>query len=160
MKIKEAIEKAKEREEIKRILKKGGFFSSGFITLGSDEKIEKWNLGFYNPETDKITSVMVSKEFVKMGVTDSPLHKKVYNPDESKIKIGSEEALEKAREEFEKYGKPLAKILISFQKRKVEFWNISFITKVGSIVNVRVDPQNGEIMKSEEINLFHKYQAV
>ena len=134
-------------------------FSSGFITLGSDEKIEKWNLSFYNPETDKITSVLVSKDSVKMGVTDKPLHKKVYNPDESKIKIGSEEALGKAKKEFEKYGKPLAKILISFQKKEKEFWNISFITKVGSIINVRVNPQTGEILKSEEINLFHKYQA-
>ena len=107
-----------EAEEIKEILKNGGFLSSGFITLESGEKIEKWNLSFYNPGTDKITSVTVSKDSVKMGVTDKPLHKKVYNPDESKIKIDSQEALERARKEFEKYKKPLAKILISFQKKE------------------------------------------
>ncbi|UCG95284.1 MAG: hypothetical protein JSV92_04555 [archaeon] len=157
MKIKDAIRKAKERKGIKEILKKGGFFCSGFVTLESDEKIEKWNLSFYNPETDRITSVVVSEDSIEQGVTDKPLHRKVYNPDESKIKVGSQEALEKAKKEFKNYGKPLAKILISFQKKDGEFWNISFITKVGSIINIRVDPQSGEITKSEEINLFQKY---
>ena len=159
MKIKDAIEKAKEKEGIKEILKNGGFFCSGFITLKSDEKIERWNLSFYNPETGNITSVLVSENSVETGVTDKPLHKKVYNPDESKIKVDSQEALEKAKREFESYGKPLVKILISFQKKEKEFWNISFITKVGSIVNIRIDSQTGETIKKEEINLFQKYKA-
>lgn len=159
MKIKDAIEKAKEKKAIREILDKGGFFCSGFVTLGSGEKIEKWNLSFYDPETDKITSVTVSENGVKIGVTDNPLHREVYNPDESKIKVFSQEALEKASKEFRLYGKPLAKILICFQKKEKECWNISFITKVGSIVNVKVDSQTGKVMGSEEINLFHKYKA-
>lgn len=159
MKIKDAIERAKKKDEVMEILKKGGFFCSGFITLKSDEKIEKWNLNFYNPETGNITSVMVSENSVETGVTDKPLHKKVYNPDESKIKVDGQKALEKARKEFKSYGKPLTKILISFQKKKKEFWNISFITKVGSIVNVRIDSQTGKTIKKEEINLFQKYNA-
>ena len=159
MKIKDAINKAKEKKEIREILESGGFFCSGFVTLGSGEKIEKWNLSFYNPETGKITSVTVSENKVELGVTDNPLHREVYSPDESKIKVFGQEALEKAREEFRLYGKPLAKILICFQKKGKECWNISFITKVGSIVNVKVDSQTGKIMNSEEINLFQKYKA-
>ena len=159
MKIRDAIKKAKEKKEIKEIIEKGGFFCSGFVTLGSGEKIEKWNVNFYDPETGKITSVSVSGNSVKIGTTDVPLHSEVYNPDESKIIVGSQEALEKAREEFSLYAKPLAKILISFQKKEEEYWNISFITKVGSIVNVKVDPRTGEVIKSEEINLFQKYRA-
>lgn len=159
MKIKNAIRKAKEKDGIKEIIKRGGFFCSGFVTIEPSQEIEKWNLSFYNPETDRITSVVVSKNSIEKGVTDKPLHKKVYNPDESKIKVDSQEALEKAEKEFKKYGKPLAKILISFQKKEKEFWNISFITKVGSIVNVRVNSQDGKIIKSEEINLFQKYKA-
>jgi len=156
MLLKKAIKKAEENEEIKRILKKNGFFCSGYVTLDEKEKIKKWNLGFYNPENGEITSVLVTENFVDVGVSDRPFHEKVYNPDESKIKVCGEEALEKARKEFKKYKKPLSKILISFQKREKEFWNISFITKVGSIVNIRIDPKNGKIMKSEEINLFRK----
>ncbi|MCK4634500.1 MAG: hypothetical protein KAT37_01360 [Candidatus Aenigmarchaeota archaeon] len=159
MKIKDAIERAKKKDEVREILKKGGFFCSGFITLKSNEKIEKWNISFYNPETDNITSVLVSENFVETGITDKPLHKRVYNPDESKIKVDSQKALEKARKEFKSYGKPFTKILISFQKKEKEFWNISFITKVGSIVNVRIDSQTGKTIKKEEINLFQKYRA-
>lgn len=159
MKIKDAIHRAKKTKGIKDIIKRGGFFCSGFVTLNSEENIEKWNISFYDPETDMITSVLVSKNNVEMGVTDKPLHKIVYDPDESNINVGSEEALKKAKKEFEKYGKPLAKILISFQKKEKEFWNISFITKIGSIINVRVNSQTGNILKTEEINLFQKYQA-
>lgn len=159
MKIKDAIEKAKEKKEIREIIERGGFFCSGFVTLGSGEKIEKWNLNFYSPENGKITSVSVSEDGVELGESDKPLHSEVCNPDESKIIVSSQEALEKARQEFRLYAKPLAKILICFQKKGKECWNISFITKVGSIVNVKIDSQNGEVIKSEEINLFQKYRA-
>ncbi len=160
MKLKDAVSKAREKKEIKDLIEGGGFFCSGFVTIDSEEKIEKWNLSFYDPNKGKITSVLVREGSVEIGLTDKPLHKKVYNPDESNIKISGEEALEKAKKEFNGYGKPLAKILISFQKKEKEFWNVSFITKLGSIVNVKVDPQSGGIVSSEEINLFHKYQAV
>jgi len=154
MLMKEAIKRAKEKEEIKRIIERGGFFCSGYVTLESGEKIKKWNLGFYDPSTHKITSVLVTENSVKIGISGTSLRKNIRNPDENKIRVKGEEALEKAKREFERYGKPLSKILISFQKREKEFWNISFITKFGSIINIRIDSTNGDIIKSEEINLF------
>ena len=154
MNIKNAIEEAKKDKRIKEILNHGGFLTTGFITLSPKEKIEKWNLSFYDPETEKITSITVSESSKEIGLTDSPIHKKIYKPDELKIKISADDALEKAKNEYKKYNAPLSKILISFQKREKEFWNITFITKIGHLINVQIDAESGEIMKSEETNIF------
>jgi len=156
MNIKNAIEEAKKDDKIKEILNHGGFLTTGFITLGPTEKIEKWNLSFYDPETEKITSITVSEKFREIGVTDSPIHKKIYKPNELKIKIDGEKALEIAKNEYKKYSKPLSKILISLQKREKEFWNITFITKMGHLINIHIDAENGKIMKSKETNIFQK----
>jgi len=158
MEITDAILKAKENEEIRKIISEKGFFCSGFVTLEPDEGIEKWNLNFYNPETGKITSVLVSEKDVEIGVTDKPLRKRVYEPDESKIRIGSREVLEKAKEEFKKYGETISKIVLSYQKRKKEFWNVLFVTKTGLIVNVSIDPQTGKVTKSKIISIFRNYK--
>ena len=158
MEIRKAIEKAKKNKKIRNILNNDGFFCSGFVTIEKGEKINKWNLNFYNPSDKKITSIVVGEK-VELGTTDKPLHENVTMPDEKKIKIKGEEALEKAKKEFKKMGKPLAKILISFQKKDEEVWSISFITKVGSIVNMRLSPENGKIIETEEVNLFEKYKA-
>ncbi len=157
MKIKEALKKVKKNEKIKEILDIGGFFSSGFTTLEPEEMIDNWNLSFYNCKNDMITSIYVSEKEVKLGITDKPLHKNVHRPEIENVKITGKDALKKAKKEFKKYKKPLSKILVSMQKKETEIWNISFITKVGSIINIKIDSKTGKIIKKEEITLFQKY---
>ncbi|MCD6477520.1 MAG: hypothetical protein J7K87_00780 [Candidatus Aenigmarchaeota archaeon] len=159
MRIKEAIRRAEKTKEISRIIKNGGFLTSGFVTINPKEKIEKWNLSFYDPENEKITSVSVSEGSVKIGVRDKPLHKKIYEPDKAKIKVNAEDALTTAKKEFKKYRLSPRKILVSLQKREREFWNITFITKMGYLINVRIDAENGNVTKSEKINIFKVSKA-
>jgi len=159
MKIKKAIEKAGQEDAIRDILENDGFFCSGFITLSEKDEIEKWNLSFYCPEDNKITPAVVTETGVSVGEKDEPLHKEVPNPDENKIKVDAKEALEKAKKEFGKFKMPLAKILVSFQKKGTEFWSISFITKLGSIINIKIDPEDGKIIEKEHVNLLQNYKA-
>jgi len=132
------------------------FLTYGFVML-SDEIKEEWQIGYYNPETDKIVTFTLSDEIIQnpeaeMFKKDAP---KIL--DVKKIKIEYVVALEKANViQKEKYGahKP-QKTMIIIQNLDVgQIWNITFITNTFKTINIRIDSESGVVIKDEMVELF------
>jgi len=145
---------------VKDILKNDGFLVSMLSMIEPEDKIKNWNIGFYDPKNKKITEIHVSDEGVKVEKPDQPLREITNNPDENKIKISPEEALKIAKGELEKYDSSAKKIIISFQFKEKEIWNVTFISKMGTLINIEIDVTNGEILNSDKKSLFQKGSSV
>ena len=154
MKIQKIIKNLKQVEDIKKIIKNGGFLISALSIINPENKTDEWNIGFYDPNTKKITEIHVNKNNVKIEKPDNPIREISEGPDENKIKISSEKALEIANKDFEKYKTKAKKIIISFQLKEKEIWNITFISNFGTLINVEIDAENGNVLNSEKKSLF------
>lgn len=153
MELKRLIEDVKKINEIKEILRDGGFLTSVLSVLNPDEKIKEWYIGFYNPKTKKITEVYVLGGSMKVESPDEPLREINHRLDESNINVEPMEAMDIAKKELKRYRIKPKKIIISFQKKEKEVWCITFIGGIGNLVTVDVDVKNGKVIKSEETNL-------
>ena len=155
MRLADAIEQADGTPEVKKLKSEGAFVCSAYVLLAPKEKITSWNVNYYSPRSKKITQVSVGKTVV-VSEEDDPLVEKEYAPFSLKLKVGAEEALGIAEKEAARLKLDASKVLVSLTKDGVEHWSISFISKMGAIVNVRISVETGEIMFSEKTNLIDR----
>ena len=154
MELKQALERLNKSKEYKDSIKenKDIFFSYALITIENNET-SPWQLGFYNKATDKITTFVVGKDEIAMQKEEEVFKKpsmEVMPIDMEKAKLKFNEIIKKA-EKFknEEYPKETISKTISILQNLRDFgtiWNITFITGSFKTLNMKLNPDNGEVL--------------
>lgn len=154
MELKQALGKLKQSKQFKDLSNKnkGINFSYALIMLEND-KSGPWQLGFYNKSTDKMITFTVDKDEIKVEKEEEIFKKpgmEVKPLEIEKAKISYNEILKKA-EDFQKknYPKELVSKTIVILQNLEEYgniWNITFVTHSFNTLNMKVNPENGEIV--------------
>ncbi|MFB6089180.1 MAG: hypothetical protein ABEK36_05370 [Candidatus Aenigmatarchaeota archaeon] len=154
MLLKKAYEMAKGKGDIRSLVDSGGYLCSAYVFLTpEDEEIDNWELGFHVHKENKIVPVSVDGE-VEITEGDEPLKEEVHQIAVEDIDFNAEEALEKAKKvQKNNFGRKVQKILLSIKKDEKLFWNVAFITGSFSIVTVKVNTEDGEILETNEKTL-------
>ena len=154
MELKQAFEKVSKNKEYKDSIKenKDIFFSYALMTIEKNET-SPWQLGFYNEATDKITTFVIGKDEIAMQKEEEVFKKPgmEVNPiDMEKAKLKFNKVITKA-EKFKKeeYPKEAISKTIAILQNLQGFgtiWNITFVTDSFKTLNMKINPENGEVM--------------
>jgi len=154
MDLKLALDKLKQSKQFKDLNKKTQdiYFSYALIMLEND-KSGPWQLGFYHKSTDKMITFIVDKDEIRMEKEEEIFKKpgmEVNHLEIEKAKISYNEILKKA-EDFQKkrYPKELVSKTIAILQNLEEhgdIWNITFVTHSFKTLNMKINPENGEIV--------------
>lgn len=139
---------------------KNSFLSYAFTTLESGSYSE-WQIGYYNEDTDKMTTFTFNREKIVISPEEEVFKKektKVYGLDIKKVEISLEKAIEIA-EKFTKKNLPAEqslKVIITLQNihEVGQVWNMISMTKSLKIVNVKIDSVDGKILKHSITSAF------
>jgi|TARA_Y100000294_G_C8433194_1_gene287682 hypothetical protein len=153
MELKEALEKLRLDNKFKdwNQKNKDNFFSYALKIV--DQNNEKpWQLGFYHKKNDKIATFIIDETieligeediFKKPGVEINPINME-------KIKLPFDEIITKAKEfQKEKYPNELLNKTIALLQRLEKYgtvWNLTFLTKAFKTLNMKINPETGEII--------------
>ena len=134
-------------------------YLSSFFKIIEGQDVDWWQLDFYYPKGDTITSFVVDDK-VKLATKDSAVFKKpedaVQALDLTSVSIDIKKALHVAQElQKEKYNteKP-SKTIVLLQTITRTMWNISFLTNNFKLVNIRVDAKTGDVLEDSIVPLF------
>ena len=154
MELKQALERLNKSKEYKDSIKenKDIFFSYALITIENNET-SPWQLGFYNKATDKITTFVIGKNEIAVQKEEEVFKKpgmEVKPIEMEKAKLKFNEIITKA-EKFKKeeYPKETISKTISILQNLRDFgtiWNITFITGSFKTLNMKLNPDNGEVL--------------
>ena len=105
-----------------------------------------WQLDFYNPDSDKMTSfAKVDNEIISRESEVFRKEKKeIPELKLDKIKLTLEEAEKMISKKYPEI--PTKKIII-IQQEENPFYNITYLTKSLDIINTKIDTVTGEILK-------------
>lgn len=132
---------------------KNSYLCSFFLII-DEKELMPWQLAFYSPSTDTITSFIASNP-VKILEKNSKIFKmdrsKINELHLNKVNIDLKEAfLILERLKMEKYPNELpTKKIVILQKTKHLVWNITYINSSLNILNVKVDAISGEIIEDK-----------
>lgn len=138
----------------------GSFLSHFFCQIDSSFALKgKWEIGFYSPDKDKISTFVVDDEFTLKP--DESVFKK---PDGvvSELKLDGvmpyEEAKEKVRGEFGKLfpSEQLGDGFVILQNIEKVMWNFTLMSKTLKFLNVKIDAVNGEVVGHQAVELVQK----
>ena len=122
-----------------------------------------WEIGFYDPESSKITVLVLMKNG-KIAI--KPADDVFKKPDaaveklkQEEVKLSFEEAVTIAKEEFPKqFPKEIMGdgflVMQTFQNDTI--WNFTFITKSLKFVNVKINSKDGKINSAESFSVLDK----
>ncbi len=165
MELKDAVDKVESSPAFKEWWtdNKKTHFSYAFCTVEND-KINQWLIGYFNKDSDKMTSFGVGDEdsnqiticpeeeiFKKEGI-------EVKKIELSKVNLNLEGALKKT-EEFrqKKYPKeePTKKIIILQNlENHGNVWNITFVTKTFNVLNIKISTEDGKVVSHSLSSIF------
>ena len=134
-------------------------YLSSFFKIIEHQDVDWWQVDFYYPKGDTITSFVVDDK-VKLATKDAAVFKKpdtsVKALDLAMVKIDMAHALRAAQElQKEKYkGEKTSKTVVLLQTLAQTFWNISFLTNSFKLVNIRIDAKTGDVLEDSIVPLF------
>jgi len=137
-------------------LNKDYYLVHAFLMIDPSIK-EEWQIGYYSRKKDKIVTFVVNKEITKNP--EEKVFKKsgmVKKLDMSKVKIPYEKAL-KTAEKFQKEhykAHDTEKKIIILQNLEEQIWNLTFISKAFSTLNIKINAENGKVLSHNLTNLF------
>lgn len=154
MELKQAFEKVSKNKEYKDSVKEneGIFFSYALMAIEKNET-SPWQLGFYNKSTDKITTFVIGKDEINVQKEEEVFKKpgmEVKPIDIKKAKLKFSEIIKKA-EKFKKeeYPKEAISKTIAILQNLEDYgtiWNITFVTDSFKALNMKINPENGEVL--------------
>lgn len=127
-------------------------YLSSFFKIIEDEEKDWWQVDFYNPKKDNMTSFIAEQE-VKIAGKDSKIfkknHEKIDKLDLTTVNISVQKALQLANDLLkEKYKEHRAtKKIVILQNMKMTLWNVTFLTPSMKLLNVRIDADSGDILE-------------
>lgn len=134
-------------------------YLSSFFKIIEQEDVDWWQVDFYYPQGDTITSFVVN-ETVKLTTKDSAIFKKpeskIHALDLKTVLVDIQKALAKANEvREEKYKtEKTSKTIVLLQNISRTIWNISLLTHTFKLVNVRIDAGTGDVLEDSIVPLF------
>ena len=155
MELDQALKKLEESKEFKEWNKKNKdtFLSYAFKML-EDNKKAPWQLGFYHKATDKIITFIVDPGLIQMQKEEEVFKKldmEVRKLEIEKVKMPFEEILKKSKEfQNNKYPAELVSRTIAILQNLEEYgniWNITYIMHSFKTLNMKVNPENGKILR-------------
>ena len=129
-----------------------------FFKIEEEEDKDWWQIDFYNPKHDTITSFVTEKE-VHLAGKDSKIFKKenkVVDPlhlDEVTIDVTKAIAIAKKLLTDKYKGEIATKKIIILQHVISTIWNISFITGGLKLINIKIDATSGDIVEDSIKNI-------
>lgn len=131
------------------------FLAYAFLMKGVVK--EEWQFGYYNPQKDTVTAFAVSEKIFMNPESEMFKEDSVKKLDMEKVKISLDDSF-KTVEELKKKDYPHFKTLqtmVILQNMKIgQVWNITFIPADYKVLNVKIDSENGEILKQGLVELF------
>jgi hypothetical protein len=126
------------------------YLAHGFCTF-EKEKQSSWNIGYYSKKTKKITSFVADGEVVQLPA-DEAFRKEghVAQLNEKDILVDLNIALEQAEQYRVEHhrAEDVMKTIILVQYIDDEpTWNITLITNIFSLINVRTSAKSGKLLK-------------
>ncbi len=150
MEVKEAIERAKNSKDVKKL--KNYFICSCFACINDSKKeITEWTLLFYNPEKKVVLDCFVNDKFVTLGEETPPMSE-IKKPSLDGLKVTAEDALGTVLKNFKK---STINVLITLHKNPL-VWTINMITKDMMATTFDVDASTGKVLREEETSLIRK----
>lgn len=129
------------------------FLAHGFMMLDDANK-DQWQIGFFDPKTGKMKTFVVGKTIEHMEEQEILKQGELVKLELSNVKIGPDEAMEKAQECFNKYKQiPLKKFFILQQVDGRTVYNVTFFTQAFNTVNIKIDAADGTTVEETEQKL-------
>lgn len=155
MEIKELLERVMNSKMYKNFNSENKAYLCSFFKIDGEKEQDEWQVDFYNPEKDKITSFKEIGNQVSIIGKDSKIFKeketKVNELRIDKVKLSPEEALnilESIRKKKYPEEEALRRILIlQSTKEFKENWNITYLTTSFNILNVKINAKNGKVIE-------------
>ncbi|MBI2546631.1 hypothetical protein HYV81_05630 [Candidatus Woesearchaeota archaeon] len=119
-----------------------------------------WQIGYYDKETDTITTFVIEDGKELKIIPNLEIFKEekaaIQKLDISKVKVNAQEAVDKA-EAFlkEQYpGEVIVKTILILQSiEHGQVYNLSFITKSVSTINIKLAADSGQVLEHHKISL-------
>lgn len=160
MKVIDAIAKIEDSKEYSKWSKenRSAFLAHAF-TMKEEAGFESWQVGYFNPEHDKVTVFELDEKIQMMP--ESEVFKKeetlVKALDREKIKLDVEEALSAALSfGHEKYPQIRSgkQIIVLQNIEEGQVWNITFISPSMDVLNIKVSSDEGTIVSHNLTRIF------
>ena len=140
-----------------------GYLSSFFAIVEGDAP-KSWQVDFYTPDKDQITSFTLNGETIEMQESSKIFKEKetkVEQLDLTNVKKDLQEAFEIANMVSEEQckGETITKKIVILQNIKQPLWNLSYITSSFNILNVKIDAEKGTIIDTNKQSAFSFKQA-
>jgi len=136
--------------------RKNSFLSYAFILISKDVK-EEWQIGYYNPDSEKIVTFTIGEEIGMNPETEVLKQDSIKELDVNTIKVNHDKAIEIADMlQKQKYPQhlPLKKIVILQNLDVGQVWNITYLTVTYKTLNFKIDTFSGNILKDDLADLF------
>lgn len=150
--LKEAVELAKNHEEIKKNLEEEDYFINSIIVMYSPKKneLDRWIVTFYSPSKNEvIQGVVKGKDNIEFKESEEPMNPTKKELEMDLVEFDSEEALEIAEEAASVPEGKLVQILATLKQEDSPSWDINLITSSLELHRVFIDAENGEVNKKE-----------
>lgn len=139
------------------------YFSHAFKMFQDEHK--EWQLGFYEPKTEKITTFLVSPEKVEQRTAEE-----VFKNEEHVEKLELPEnilplndvLMKTAQFQQQNYPKDKSMKTIALLQSLPEYgsvWNITLVTQAFNTLNMKLHPSTGEILNHKMSSIFSFRQA-
>lgn len=130
-----------------------------FADISEDLNPQNWEVGYYNPNEDKITTFEIDDEINQTEPDDVFKKKQTVNElSLDNVEVSAEEALDEVKDlQEEKYAQnsPLKGFLILQNKDDLgTVWNAILITQSFNTLNIKLDAATGDIEEHELSTLF------
>jgi hypothetical protein len=128
-----------------------------------DDKTSKnsWQVGYYSKDTDKIVVFDYNEGIITLNEPEEALKEDNYiqKLDLEEIKISADKALEISSEIIKKEynGEIPTKHIFLLQNLPDHgnIWNITIVTMTFSVINIKIDSNNGAVLKHHRENLMN-----
>ncbi len=120
---------------------------------------DEWQIGYYNGKKDRMVTFIVEPDDIRI-VPEKDIFrqkkKKIKEIDMKKVKLSLERILEKAKDFMKKrYSQEIAmKTIILLQHLNIgQVWNITFLTNSFKTLNLKINSEDGKVLKHELTSL-------
>jgi len=143
---------------------KDSFLCGCFSILEDMNNIPEWQVDFYNPKQDMISSFVIRDDQVILSAEDKVFKKPTDKVEKLEIKKVKTE-LEKALSQVDKIKsetcpqESIAKAIIILQNIKIPIWNISYMTASMNILNVKINASDNKVINHDFVSML-KFKAV
>lgn len=154
LKLREIKRLLEENDDTYDVLKDKFFIGAVTYIEGTDERIERWELNYYDAKKGRILRCVVDDEGYDIYEDESSMPLTSL-PESVEIEMDEEEAMNKAYTEYMENhrGREVVGVLVALDMIK-GVWLISLITRDLKAIKYEVDMKSGKV-REEEVALAH-----